>query len=232
MRLLLLSNSTMKGSSYLGWPQPYLDSFLETIDEILFIPFAGVTMSYDDYTSSVGDALKPTHTKVVGIHTVDDKKLAIKSAQCIAVGGGNTFHLLAEMQKADIMDAILGTVKSGIPYIGWSAGANVACPTIKTTNDMPIMQPDSFSALNLINFQINAHYTIKTIEGHGGESRDLRIKELLVVNEDMKVVGLPEGKLLELNDKGWHLKGIDSEPTLLFTANNEPIVLQEGLIQI
>jgi len=222
----------MKGESYLGWPQPYLDSFLKSIDEILFVPFAGVTMSYDEYTSSVTKALLPTNTKVVGIHNVEDKNAAIRNAQCIAVGGGNTFHLLASMQEAGILGSISDAVKSGASFIGWSAGSNVACPTIKTTNDMPIVQPDSFTALNLIDFQINAHYTIKTIEGHGGESRDLRIKELLVVNEGMKVVGLPEGKLLELDDNRWYLKGIESEPTLLFSANNEPIELKEGLVEI
>jgi dipeptidase E len=232
MRLLLLSNSTMKGEDYLGWPQQYLDSFLESVDELLFIPFAGVTMSYDEYTSSVSTALKPTNTKVVGIHTVDDKQTAIRDAQCIAVGGGNTFHLLSAMQDAGIIESISSAVNSGTPYIGWSAGSNVACPTIMTTNDMPIIQPNSFSALNVIDFQINAHYTIKTIDGHGGESRDLRIKELLVVNEDMKVVGLPEGKLLERNEGGWYLKGIDNEPTLLFAAGKEPKLLQKGLVDI
>ena len=222
----------MKGEDYLGWPQQYLAPFLESIDEILFIPYAGVTMTYDEYTSSVSTALKPMNTKVVGIHNIDDKQSAIRNAQCIAVGGGNTFHLLASMQEEGIVESITGAVKSGTPYIGWSAGSNVACPTIMTTNDMPIIQPMSFSALNIIDFQINAHYTIKTIDGHGGESRDLRIKELLVVNEEMKVVGLPEGKLLELKDNQWYLKGINSEPTLLFAANSQPIVLQEGLIKI
>lgn len=232
MRLLLLSNSTMKGEDYLGWPQQYLESFLESIDELLFIPYAGVTMTYDEYTSSVSTALRPTKTKVVGIHNIDDKQVAIRNAQCIAVGGGNTFHLLASMQEEGIIEAIFGAVKSGTPYIGWSAGSNVACPTIMTTNDMPIIQPMSFSALNIVDFQINAHYTIKTIDGHGGESRDLRIKELLVVNQDMKVVGLPEGKLLELKDNEWYLKGIDSESTLLFMANIDPKILQEGLVEI
>lgn len=222
----------MKGEDYLRWPQQYLEPFLDSIDELLFIPYAGVTMTYDEYTSSVSAALKPTNTRVVGIHNIDDKQAAIRNAQCIAVGGGNTFHLLSTMQEEGIIESISDAVISGTPYIGWSAGSNVACPTIMTTNDMPIIQPMSFSALNIINFQINAHYTIKTIDGHGGESRDLRIKELLVVNENMKVVGLPEGKLLELKDTEWYLKGIDSESTLLFAANNEPKVLQEGLIEI
>lgn len=218
----------MKGTPYLEWPQSYLKSFLKDIEELLFIPYAGVTMSYDEYTDSVSKALETTNTKVVGIHTLVDKQAAIENAQCIAVGGGNTFHLLYCMQKANIVEAINKAVKNGASYIGWSAGSNVACPTIMTTNDMPIVEPDSFSALNLIDFQINAHYTTKTISGHGGESRDLRLKELLTINVDMKVVGLPEGKLLELDNDKWYLKGINGEQTMIFAAAQAPIELIDG----
>lgn len=222
----------MKGMPYLDWPKPYLVKFLKDIDEILFIPYAGVTMSYDSYTESVAEALAPTNTSVVGIHQVIDKQAAIASAQCIAVGGGNTFQLLAMMQKEGLLNPIYQAVNNGAAYIGWSAGSNVACPTIMTTNDMPIVQPASFSALNLIDFQINAHYTAKTIPGHGGESRDLRIKELLVINREMKVVGLPEGKMLTFDQDQWYLKGIESEPTLLFKGGNDPIVLAIGKVNI
>lgn len=218
----------MKGTPYLEWPQSYLKSFLKDIEELLFIPYAGVTMSYDEYTDSVSKALETTNTKVVGIHTLVDKQAAIENAQCIAVGGGNTFHLLYCMQKANIVEAINKAVKNGASYIGWSAGSNVACPTIMTTNDMPIVEPDSFSALNLIDFQINAHYTTKTISGHGGESRDLRLKELLTINVDMKVVGLPEGKLLELDNDKWYLKGINGEQTMIFAAAQAPVELIDG----
>ena len=218
----------MKGTPYLEWPQSYLKSFLKDIEELLFIPYAGVTMSYDEYTDSVSKALETTNTKVVGIHTLLDKQAAIENAQCIAVGGGNTFHLLYCMQKANIVEAINKAVKNGASYIGWSAGSNVACPTIMTTNDMPIVEPDSFSALNLIDFQINAHYTTKTISGHGGESRDLRLKELLTINVDMKVVGLPEGKLLELDNDKWYLKGINGEQTMIFAAAQAPVELIDG----
>lgn len=232
MKLLLLSNSTMKGEPYLGWPQAYLKEFLIDIDEILFIPYAGVTMSNDIYTNSVSEALKPTNTQVVGIHTIKNKIKAIENAQCIVVGGGNTFHLLASMQQKGLIEPITNAVGKGTPYIGWSAGSNVACPTIMTTNDMPITQPMSFDALNLIDFQINAHYTAKTIAGHGGESRDLRLKELLVVNEKMKVVGLPEGKLLQLKNDQWYLKGIEGEETLYFKHGNAPEVLQIGQVTL
>lgn len=222
----------MKGTPYLEWPQSYLQTFLKDVDELLFIPYAGVTMSYDDYTNSVAKALEPTGTKVLGIHCVDDKQSAIENAQCIAVGGGNTFHLLAIMQSENIMAPINRAVVNGAAFIGWSAGSNVACPTIMTTNDMPIIEPKSFAALNLIDFQINAHYTVRTIDGHGGESRDLRLQELLVINKEMKVVGLPEGKLLELDDDKWYLRGIEGEQALLFRAEQEPVPLNDGEVTI
>lgn len=220
----------MKGTPYLEWPQQYLRNFLKDIDEMLFIPYAGVTMSYDDYTLSVSKAIEPTNTSVVGIHSVEDKHLAIARAQCIAVGGGNTFHLLASMQSANIIEPITKAVNNGAAYIGWSAGSNVACPTIMTTNDMPIIQPKSFAALNLVDFQINAHYTTQTIAGHGGESRDLRLQELLTVNTEMKVVGLPEGKLLELDEDRWYLKGIAGEQTMVFKSEQDPVPLNDGVV--
>lgn len=222
----------MKGTPYLEWPKPYLQTFLKDVDELLFIPYAGVTMSYDDYTQSVSKALEPSNTTVLGIHNVVDKQAAIAKAQCIAVGGGNTFHLLASMQSANIIAPINKAVNNGALFIGWSAGSNVACPTIMTTNDMPIIQPQSFAALNLIDFQINAHYTTKTIDGHGGESRDLRLQELLTINTEMKVVGLPEGKLLELDDDKWYLRGLEGEQTIIFKADEDPLPLSDGEVVI
>ena len=222
----------MKGTPYLEWPQQYLQTFLKDVDELLFIPYAGITMSYDEYTQSVSKAIEPGNIKVIGIHNVEDKHLAIEKAQCIAVGGGNTFHLLASMQSANIIEPINKAVSNGTPFIGWSAGSNVACPTIMTTNDMPIIEPQSFKALNLVDFQINAHYTTKTIAGHGGESRDLRLKELLVLNTGMTVVGLPEGKLLELNDGEWYLKGIEGEQTMVFKSGQDPVPLNDGQVVI
>jgi len=222
----------MKGSPYLKWPQSYLNSFLKDVSEILFIPYAGVTMSYDDYATSVSLALEPTNTIVKSIHNEVDKISAVEQAQCIVVGGGNTFQLLVTMYEEKIVDPIKNAAHQGIPYIGWSAGSNVACPTIMTTNDMPIIKPISFDALHLVDFQINAHYTERTIADHGGESRDLRIKEFLTVNSKVSVVGLPEGKLLEMDGDKWFLKGINSEKTMLFHKEQEKQILTEGKIDI
>ena len=232
MKLLLLSNSTMKGDPYLAWPTSHLKEYLRGVRNLLFIPYAGVTVSYDDYTETVQRALSDTGVKITGIHTVEDKLNSIRNAECIAVGGGNTFHLLHMMQQYKLVEPIRKAVKSGTPYIGWSAGSNVACPTIKTTNDMPIVEPDSFEALALTDFQINAHYTDRVIEGHGGESRQLRLEEMLVANSEVKIVGLPEGKLLHFKGENWFLEGIDSEPTFLFTSTNNPVELKPGKIII
>ncbi len=232
MRLLLLSNSTMQGSDYLAWPQPFLLNFLKEIDELLFIPYAGVTMSYDDYTESVAKALVPTNTTVTGLHSVSDKRTSVENAQCIAVGGGNTFNLLSCMQNEELVEPIKKAVYKGTPYIGWSAGSIVACPTIMTSNDMPIVETENFDALNLVDFQINAHYTTKTILGHGGESRDLRLREFLTINNDMMVIGLPEGKLLELYEAKWYLKGINGEQTRVFRENQDVQNLNDGMVNI
>lgn len=231
MRLLLLSNSTLKGEAYLHWPKNYLKEFIEGITEVLFVPYAGVTITYDEYTEAVKQSFG-SGIHVLGIHTIEDKIEAIKNAQCIVVGGGNTFHLLARMQANKLIKPIADVVRAGTPYIGWSAGSNVACPTIMTTNDMPIIQPASFSGLDLTPFQINAHYTEKLIEGHGGESRKQRLDEFLQVNKQTLIIGLPEGKLLEFAGGRWFLKGVESEPTYLFRHNQKAMEVQEGELTI
>lgn len=229
MKLLLLSNSTRQGDNYLGWPQEYLSKFLKPDTEVLFVPFAGVTMTYDEYTRKVREALGD---RVVGIHTVENKVQAVEQAECIAVGGGNTFQLLNELHTNNLIGAIREAVRKGTPYIGWSAGSVVACPTIMTTNDMPIIQPQNFEALSLTNFQINPHYTEKTVEGHGGESRDFRLLEFLTVHPNTRVVGLPEGNLLSFANGEWRLAGMKSETAWLFEAGTEKIELNKGLVEI
>ena len=146
------------------------------------------------------------------VHHFDDKVKAVKEADCIVVGGGNTFHLVAEMHKYGLMDAIRERALAGTPYIGWSAGSNVACPTLCTTNDMPIVQPASFKTLNLVPFQINPHYLdphpeIDKMIKHGGETRQDRINEYLAVNQRMVVVGLREATSLWVVDGKMTLKG-------------------------
>lgn len=198
-RLLLLSNSTNPGESYLGWPKSHIKDFLgTTVKNVLFIPYAGVTISYDDYSTSVANQFNSLEYQVDSIHKIDTKNEFIQDYDAIVIGGGNTFQLTSLLQNNNLMGPIKQAVENGIPFIGWSAGSNITCPTIMTTNDMPIIEPQSFDALDLIPFQINPHYTEATIPNHGGESRNMRIKEFLSVNQDRNVVGIPEGSLLRL----------------------------------
>ena len=172
MRLLLISNSTNAGEKYLEYPKNNIKEFLgEKVKTILFVPFAAVTFSFDEYVEKVQERMGDIGYKVVGIHTFEDKAKAVREAEAIMVGGGNTWQLLNMMQEFGLVEAIRNKVIDGTPYVGWSAGSNVACPTIKTTNDMPIVQPQSFNACNLVSFQINPHYLDANPDGHAGETR-------------------------------------------------------------
>lgn len=209
-RLLLLSNSTNFGEKYLQYPQDAIKSFLENeVKEVLFIPYAGVGFSYDDYSAKVAAPFEKMGYQLKGIHTKDDPKKAVEQAEVIAVGGGNTFALLNLLYENDLVGAIRQRVVEGMPYMGWSAGSNIAGPSIRTTNDMPIIEPPSFEALNLVPFQINPHYTEATVPNHGGETRKDRINEFIAINPDMKVVGVPEGNLLEVTGDQVKLIGND-----------------------
>ena len=208
MKLLLLSNSTNYDEPYLFWPLKYITGFLSEIDEpLLFIPYAGVTLEWDAYYEKVNDRLKGMGYRSIAIHQQTDPKKAIENAPGIVVGGGNTFHLLYHLQQKNLLETIRKKVENGTPYIGWSAGSNVAGPSIMTTNDMPIIEPQGFAAIDLLPFQINPHYTEKTIAGHGGETRAMRIQEFLEINPGITVLGLPEGSLLEVDGDHLFFKG-------------------------
>jgi dipeptidase E len=133
---------------------------------------------------------------VKSAHQVEIEEGTLSQYDAVAVGGGNTFQLTKMLQSNKLMGQIREAVEGGLPYIGWSAGSNITCPTIMTTNDMPIAEPDSFDGLGLVPFQINPHYTEATIPNHGGESRDMRIKEFTTIHQEKVVLGLPEGSLL------------------------------------
>lgn len=194
MRLLLISNSTNAGEAYLDYPKHNIHNFLgEKPVKCLFIPYAGVTVTWDNYETKVKNRFNEVGHDIVSIHHFDDPVKAVEEADCIVIGGGNTWKLLHDMHANKLIEPIRKKVLAGTPYIGWSAGSNVTCPTLMTTNDMPIIDPLGFDALNLIPFQINPHYLDKKVEGHGGESREDRILEFIEVNRDVYVAGLREG---------------------------------------
>ena len=207
MNLLLISNSTNAGEPYLKYPIAEIAKTLKGDSEVVFVPYAAVTFSYDEYEAIVQERFNEIGIKVNSIHRALNKRNFIRHAQAIVIGGGNTFALLKKMQEEDLLDAIFRRVKAGVPYIGWSAGSNVTCPTICTTNDMPIVQPESFRAIGLVSFQINPHYLDANPEGHAGETREQRILEYLEANRSRYVVGLREGCMLRIDDNGIQLIG-------------------------
>jgi dipeptidase E len=221
MRLLLISNSTNPGEQYLNYPKDYIKDFLGNIRvKALFIPYAAVTFSYDDYERKVSERFREIGHEIISIHHFSDPFEAMVKAESIVVGGGNTWKLLKMLRDNNLLDIVKQKVMAGTPYIGWSAGSNVACPTIKTTNDMPVVEPGSFSAFNLIPFQINPHYLDMNMPGHAGETREQRIEEFIKANPDVYVAGLREGTmLLREND---HLRLIGQATVRIFRSNTLP----------
>ena len=207
MELLLLSNSTLPGEDFFHWPRPYVAEFLSDKKRIGFVPFALPEDQHDMYVEKVAAVFSEMGCETIGLHNAKDAKKALDPVDVIAVGGGNSFLLLRSLYRSGLIRAIADRVKNGMPYMGWSAGGNVACPTIMTTNDMPIVEPPSMRALHLVPFQINPHYTEVTIPGHGGEGRDQRIAEFLAVNQQMPVAGLREGALLHVTGGTMRLEG-------------------------
>ena len=217
----------MPGTSFFTWPRPYVKDFLgKGVKEVVFIPFAAVNLSYDAYFSTVSQAFAFMGFAAKSVHAVRDKKGLIRNAKAIVVGGGNTFALLSKMYEEDLLTAVQSQVATGAPYIGWSAGANLACPTLKTTNDMPVVMPPSFEALNLVPFQINPHYHELKFEKQGGETRKERIEEFLVLNPGKKVIGLPEGMLILRDGDALRIRGEGTAK--LYESGKTTMDLREG----
>lgn len=227
MELLLLSNSTLPGEPFFQWPREHVAGFLNGKKKLAFVPFAAPEAQQEEYVQKVAAVFAEMGVAITGLNGVADPAAALNDADAVAVGGGNSFLLLRTLYRTGLVKAIAQRVKAGMPYIGWSAGSNVACPTIMTTNDMPIVEPPSLHAMHLVPFQINPHYTTDTIPGHGGESRDQRIAEYLALNPRMTVAGLPEGSLLHLTNGSMTLYGRDMS---LFRAGRPVTVVPAGSV--
>ena len=217
----------MAGEPYLDYPKFNIKEFLgPKVKKALFIPYAGITFSYDEYADKVQERFAEIGYGVEGIHTFDDPVEAVKNAEVIVVGGGNTFHLVHQLHANNLIDAIREKVLGGTPFIGWSAGSNVACPSLRTTNDMPIIEPASFDVLNLVPFQINPHYLDANPDGHAGETREARIEEFIYINPNLYVAGLREGCMFKLeNGKMEH---IGTRTCRIFKKDMEPYELKSG----
>lgn len=227
MKLLLISNSTNAGEPYLHHPKKQIREFLgDKPIKALFIPYAAVTFSFEAYEEKVRERFREIGHDIESIHHYRDPVQAVKSADAIVIGGGNTWQLIKMMQDQGLLDPIRIRVMEGIPYIGWSAGSNVACPTIKTTNDMPVLQPTSFQSMALVPFQINPHYLDANPNGHAGETREARIEEFIEVNPDLYVVGLREGTMLWVEDQNPMLIG--PRPARIFKKGIAPWEVKPG----
>ncbi|MDQ3100123.1 MAG: dipeptidase PepE [Bacteroidota bacterium] len=225
MELLLLSNSTLPGEPFFQWPRPYLQAFLQGRKIVGFVPYAAPEQQQDGYVEKVSTVFNECGCELRSMHREKDFAKALNEVDVIAVGGGNTFLLLRQLYRTGLVRSIPEKVKNGMPYIGWSAGSNVACPTIMTTNDMPIVEPPTLRAMHLIGFQINAHYTEAIIPNHGGESRDQRIAEYLTLNPEMTVAGLYEGSLLHAEGSKMSLHGKDMK---VFRYGKDPKLIANG----
>lgn len=221
--LLLISNSTNAGEKYLDWCKDMIKDFCTEsgVKNVLFIPYAGVSMGYDNYETKVANVFKGLGLNLYSIHKEKDAKKAVQEAECIAVGGGNTFHLVYELYRNGIMELISQRASEGVAYMGWSAGSNVAGLSLKTTNDMPIIEPESFDCMKLVPFQINPHYTDFFDPKHGGETRDDRLNEFTKVNPDVYVAAIREATALRLKEGKLKLIGRDNKMKV-FHGVDEP----------
>lgn len=226
-KMIIASTSTVHGSGFLEYLLPALRTHFKSIKELLFIPYARPSgISYSEYTTIVNKALVAINIKVKGIHKYKNPNAAILNAKAIFTGGGNTFELVNQLYKNDVLSTLKQVIENGTPYLGTSAGSNICGVTMMNTNDMPIVYPPSFTTLCCIPFNINAHY-LDPAKGstHMGETRETRIKEYHIFNE-IPVLGLREGSWLEVIGEEIVLKG--AHTARLFQKNKEAKELQKG----
>jgi len=206
-QLLLLSNSHAPGLRPLEHVWSTIDEFLGDNRTLYFAPYA--INDYDGYTQQTQEALQPLGVTVIGLHTVANPQQELELAGALFVGGGNSFRLLKKLQELNLLETVRRRVESGaLRYMGSSAGSNMACPSLRTTNDMPIVQPSSFAAFGLIPFQLNPHYVDADPRFvYMGETRERRIQEFLEEN-DVPVLGLREGAWLRRQGQQLRLEGV------------------------
>lgn len=228
--LLLLSNSRMPTTGYL---EHAVEAIRETIGgakRVVLIPYASVVPSeavaWDATTANVRAALAALNIEITAIHHCKDAATALADADAIMVNGGNTFNLLRHLRRNELIVPLRTQILAGKPYVGWSAGSAICAPTIRSTNDMPIIDPSGLDALGVIDFQLNAHYTNAVPEGWMGETRDQRLAEFVAMNPTMPVFGLPEGDWLRMRDSEITLRG--AFPGKWFAAGLDPQLVASG----
>jgi len=219
MRLLLISSSRVHGYGYLDHSESEIRKFLGPLKRVAFVPFAFA--DHDSYTQTVRERLGRMGYEVTQVKTRVDL-----AADAIFVGGGNTFRLLKTIYDRGLLDEIQARVRTGMPYMGSSAGSVIAGPTIKTTNDMPIVQPPTFDSLRFVPYQINGHYIdADPTSTHQGETRETRLAEYLEENE-VPVLGIREGTMLLVDDEVTTVTG--SKPAKVFRRGADPADVPVG----
>ena len=188
----------------------------------MFLPYA--LRDHDGYASAIAERMAPLGVRLTSTHTVADAALAVSESDAIVVGGGNTFRLLQALQRLDLLDVVRARVAAGVPYFGASAGSNVACPTIRTTNDMPIVETRSLRAIGLVPFQINPHY-VDPPAVRAGETRAERLEEFQEEN-DVIVLGLREPSWVVVNNDQMTLRGTGG--AVVFRRGSEPEEVTPG----
>jgi len=224
--LLLLSSSRVGGGSYLAAVETFINEHLAHCQRILFIPFAGVTLSAQNYGERVIQALPALAERISVLQPQTDAEQQLAASDGVIVGGGNTFVLLDRLYRHGLVGALRKRVLEGMPYVGWSAGSNIAGPTIRTTNDMPVVEPPSLAALGLVPYQLNPHFTDVTPPDFHGETRRERLAEFLVMNPQQCVVALPEGCGLKMAQGKTRVIG--AADALLFSAEQPVHILPTG----
>jgi len=207
-KIILASTSTVHGKPYLTYILPTLKNFFKGIDQIVFIPYARPSgLTHEAYTKVAREAFASIGIELKGLHEFDNPIKAIQNAKGFFTGGGNSFVLLNELYKLELLPVLKEAIASGKPYFGTSAGSNICGPSIRNTNDMPIVYPPSFEALGMIPFNINPHYLDPDPNSkHMGETRETRINEYQFFN-DIPVIGLREGSWVEVNGDKITLRG-------------------------
>jgi dipeptidase E len=228
IRLLLLSGSRYRDTGFLEHAKSELADFLPASQNVVFIPYANPSgMGYQTYTEKIRAALEPLGYRITSPHEVMNKRQLIENADAIFVGGGNTFELLDQLYDRKLLRPVQETVRGGTPYIGVSAGTNIACVDIRTTNDMPIVWPHSLDALQLLPFNINPHFPHEDKPAAPNqETRTARLNEFLARNQNARVLALEEGCMVRREGRDLKLRGVSS--ALLFTYNKPPIRYEPG----
>jgi dipeptidase E len=227
--LIVASTSTIHGGTYLSYLFPEIAQLFSETKEVLFIPYARPDgISHDKYTKIAQEAFSKIGKKIIGIHSLENPMEAIKNTKGIFIGGGNTFVLVSQLYKKNILEVLREAIFNGLPYLGTSAGSNICGTTMNTTNDMPIVYPPSFKTLGVIPFNINPHYLDPNpTSKHMGETRETRINEFHT-QSTIPVIGIREGSWLQVKDNTIILKG--THTARIFEQNKAPYEIETETI--